>query len=670
MFKEFKARVKDQFTEMSQHELFVTDISKDEMWETYLKSFPESTNPIFHERTEHDCNCCKQFIRTVGNVVSVIDNKLVSIWDIKINSFYQVVSDAMSKLVREKPILNVFVHYENNVGTDMNRQLLTDGGILEFHHFHQNLPNKVVKHKDQIGPFQADKVSTKQVLQRGLEEISMETLETILELIAQNSIYRGNEFEASIQSFKLLKETYDKIKEKDNYCWCCVNLSPTFTRIRNTSIGTLLCDVSGGMELDEAIRLFESKVAPTNYKRPTAIITKSMIENAQNKVKELGIEDSLVRRHSVIGDISINNILFADRTSKKAMSAFDELKKSVSTNMKQLDKVDEVSIEDFISKILPKAENLELLLENRHTNNMVSLISPVHPEAPSIFKWGNNCSWSYNGEVTDSIKERVKKAGGKVDGDMRCSLSWFNTDDLDIHVEYPSVRNSSGYPQHIYFGHKNDPYNLCKLDVDMNAGRPLSRNAVENITWLDKSEIAEGEYHLYIHNYLSRETVDVGFNVEIEYDGIVHNFHYDKRVNGNVTVARWLFSRKDGIKFIEALPNTQPSKDLWNVPTGTFKKVSLMMHSPNYWDGRGVGNKHYFFILDSCKNGGSSRGFYNEFLKEELSEHRKVFEVLGSKMKVEPSDDQLSGIGFSSTQKNHVFCKVTGSFTRTIKINF
>ena len=37
---------------------------------------------------------------------------------------------------------------------------------------------------------------------------------------------------------------------------------------------------------------------------------------------------------------------------------------------------------------------------------------------------------------------------------------------------------------------------------------------------------------------------------------------------------------------------------------------------------------------------------------------------------VESSDDQVSGLGFSSTQRNSVIAKVEGSFTRTVKINF
>ena len=76
------------------------------------------------------------------------------------------------------------------------------------------------------------------------------------------------------------------------------------------------------------------------------------------------------------------------------------------------------------------------------------------------------------------------------------------------------------------------------------------------------------------------------------------------------------------------------------------------MHSPNHWDGNQDGNKHWFFILDGCKNDLPTRGIYNEFLRGDLTEHRKVFEVLGDKTKCPVVDEQLSGIGFSSTRND------------------
>ena len=58
-------------------------------------------------------------------------------------------------------------------------------------------------------------------------------------------------------------------------------------------IGTLLVDLASGVDLEAAVRSFESKVAPANYKRPTALITQSMIDSALEKLSELGLEDAV-----------------------------------------------------------------------------------------------------------------------------------------------------------------------------------------------------------------------------------------------------------------------------------------------------------------------------------------------------------------------------------------
>ena len=95
------------------------------------------------------------------------------------------------------------------------------------------------------------------------------------------------------------------------------------------------------------------------------------------------------------------------------------------------------------------------------------------------------------------------------------------------------------------------------------------------------------------------------------------------------------------------------------------------MFSPNFWDGqKGIGNKHYFFMLEGCTNTDTPRGFFNEFLNQDLMEHKRVFEVLGNKMSVKESDNQLSGLGFSSTKRDSIIVKVEGSFNRTLKVNF
>ena len=155
--------------------------------------------------------------------------------------------------------------------------------------------------------------------------------------------------------------------------------------------------------------------------------------------------------------------------------------------------------------------------------------------------------------------------------------------------------------------------------------------------------------------------------------GEIYSFEYNKDIKygDTVDVATINYHLDKGIEFIESLDSNISSREMWGIKTGNFVKVTSLMMSPNHWDGQlGRGNRHFFFITEGCKAETPPRGFFNEYLKDDLMKHKQVFEALGSKMRVEASDQQLSGLGFSSTQRNSVLVKVTGKTSRVLKINF
>ena len=663
-YHDFVVALQKQLTKMAKTGLFEVRADKDVVWNHYLDSFPAGTNNMFRERREYDCNCCKQFIRDVGRVVTFVDGKRVSIWDIKVPGYYQVVVDALSEMIHAAPIADEFLHFQAKIGTAQSNVMEGDQ-VVTYNHFHAVLPGAFVKPNADIASALSRSRSNVQVLERSLVEFTVDAAETIIELNAQGSLYRGNEQINSVKLFLELKAKYDALDDagKEAFVWTNGLKLGERGKFRNTAIGTLLEDLSGGMDIESAVKRWEVVMAPANYKRPTALVTEAMIKKAQEAVVSLGLVDSLPRRFAVLEDLTVNNVLFADRSTAKATDGFGDLLKSAKKPTKGPAKVEEISIAKFISDVLPTATGIEALIENRHTGNFVSLIAPVYPDAPNMLKWNNNFSWSYNGEVTDSIKERVKAAGGQVDGALRVSLAWHNADDLDLHMRTPGGA-------HVYFSNKQG--GGAKLDLDMNGMDKQDHvNPVENIIFANESQIQEGIYKVWVNQYSQRSKDRVGFTVQLAHGNTTLEFnHPQAHARGDVDVVTFRYTRKGGVEIIESMPHTKQSKDVWGVSTEQFQKVSVVMNSPNHWDGEATGNKHYFFMLDGAVQPGSTRGFYNEYLRNELVEHRKVFEHLAGKMKVPESTEQLSGLGFSDPVRNELIVKVTGAFTRTLKIIF
>lgn len=666
-FKLFQEAVSAQWATMQQHSMYRVAVEKDDLWNTYQAAFPEGTNPIFRERREHECNCCKQFIRAVGDCVAVINGKLTSVWDAKVSDpTYQIVALAMAKLVKGKAIVNPFLHYEPKAGTSRTFDEHMTGKAWD--HFAVNIKPQFVADKVAIPTKLNAERTARELFARGCATISDQAIEEVLDLIAQGSLYRGDEPRANVIEFRKLRDEWVKLDGPARllYEWSASKARGSVSGIRNTVIGTLLVALSEGEELEGAVKAFEAKVAPANYKRPSALVTPVMVAKAKAKIAELGLTSALERRYAIADDLTIENVLFVDRSLKIAGDVFDEITARVPVKLMSLDKVEDVSIAKFLADILPRAASIEVLFENRHAGNLVSLIAPVDATAGRLFKWGNNFSWSYHGEMADSIKERVKKAGGNVEGDLCCRLAWNNEDDLDFHMYEPD-----GYRIYFPVRRASSPSGGT-LDVDANGADGLRQDPVENIFYAKRVTMKDGIYKLIVNQYSKRSSNNIGFEVEIDYMGQVRSFGYDKsmRSGDSVTIAQFRHSSDKGMEIIESLPQSVSSKTIWGLPTQVFHRVDMAMLSPNYWDGQGVGNQHHFFMLHGCANDGTARGFYNEFLDSRLDTERKTLEMVGSKLKPAPAKTQLSGLGFSSTQRATLTCRVKGSFNRVINITF
>lgn len=682
-FIKFKEELQKRFAEISKDStrLFEVNVDKDELWNTYLDSFPAGTNKIFRERREHDCSCCRQFIKNIGNAVVIEDNEVHTIWEMNLgDNTYQPVCNALDSFVKSHMVADVYVSKFKKIGTDFNYEDM-NGKMHKWDHFFLELPDKFYDGSSRSeGDIKGGFRDTRNVFKRSLDEITMDSLDTVLELISSNTLYKGEEWKTALSEFRKYKKEYDRLhteKEKELYAWeKSVKAGIAIGRIRNHSVGTLLINISEEMDLDLAVKKYEQIVAPSNYKRPKAIFTKKMLEDAQRTITELGYMDSLQRRFANLDDITVNNILFSNKDSAKRIGGIDDIfgdmAKDVVVSPKRFSKVEEISAKDFVEKVLPTAKEVETFVENKHDKNFVSLIAPINPEAKTMFKWNNGMSWAYTGNITDSdMKQNVKSAGGNVDGVLRFSIQW-NEDgkdncDLDAHCKEPNGNE-------IYYGSNRKP-DISRLggQLDVDIIDPNGKVAVENITWADRNKMQPGTYRFFVNQYSG--SVRNGFRAEVEFNGEIFTFDYNKsmRSGENVQVAEVVLSSDGEFTIKEKLTgnSTISSREIWGINTNQFVPVSVICYSPNYFDEQeGIGHRHLFFMLKDCKNGEEPNGYYNEFLKNELVEHKRVFEALGAKCHVEDTEDQLSGIGFSMTKRADLVVKVKGATERIMKIKF
>lgn len=706
--KSFISKIQEQFALMAATGmLFVVNVSGRDVYNAYLNAFEDGTDPIFRDPSSstHNCNHCQNFIRRYGNVVAIdSDGNVITMFGAAgIDAPYAVVASALDAKLKAAKIKDVFFEtfaelqslpYEQckktngvfRLGIDKNHKRYTRAeaelyGVVKanevrtFDHINVDVPNAFVdtsgKSQEAIQAQYRDKYS---VFRRACEELNIDTLNLVRDLINQGSLLDGTAHLHAIEEMIGFMETYNQCKENgniDNWFWSITyNMDERVAKFKNTLMGVLCTELAEGKELNEACLAWNKRVDPANYHKASAPITDRQIKEAEKFVMENGYIESFQRRCAELRDISASEIKHISSSSEvKNVSIFDGVK-STSTRHKraQFDGVEEIPIEKFMSDILPTVDGVEVFLQNNHEGNLVTLTTPAVKDSKPIFKWDNNYSWNFNGNLAgkSQIKEAVKSHGGKVDGVLRFSMMWAEGDpsdnsDLDAWCQEPGGRKI-GYSQ------KRSGVTGGNLDVDITRPNGIdNQNVVENITWPELNRMPDGEYKFWVNPYAIRGSK--GFDAEIEVDGEVHQYTFPRRVTKNVPVASVI---KKGASFEvkHELESASVSKELWGLETNQFHKVNLVCLSPNHWGENAVGNKHYFFMMDGCKTTSKIRGFHNENLNSDLLTHRKVMEVLGATTMIEPSDEQLSGVGFNSTVRDEVIVKLLGSHQRVVKLKF
>ena len=700
-FKKFAVAVNAQFNFM-QDTLkenncgFFADLKDgNELWDFYLSCFPEGTNPIFRIREEYNCNTCRHFIRNLGHFVLITkDLKVITIWDCDIeDELFSNIAAKMSFFLNNIVKLNFSAPFfvkdtqQRTFGCETNFDTVNPD--LVFNHFWGTVNSSYRKPSLEINILKSELEGKFTVYKNGLEEIKVEALEIVKELLdsKDNILLRGASYKTQVDEFLADKIAYKTLTTEEKTLFVMSRLNNFHANLKNTLIGSLLIDLSKDTKKEEdteedidekierAVNAYNEKADPVNYKRTNCVVTQQQVDKTIALLKEKGLDKALYRRHCTQQDFSdlLSHTIFYKRKTQEN----DDLS-SLLTPLTKETKIDEsnfkpISLSEF-KKLLPKINNIELFMKNEYEPNLMSLTTCKDPDAPFLFKWNNPFAVSFNGNLagSSSIKERVKNAGGKVDGEVRFSLAWKNEDDLDIHVIEKITRPSmSTISNEIMYNNRKSPLTGGVLDIDANAHQ-IVENPVENITWDKISDLLPGTYEVFIINFRTRQKTDQGFFVEIAIMG--ETSLYFNPVNVNTPILT-LVKHSDNSFYIrdenKNLSKTTELKEklLWGVPTNRFVRVSALIETPSKWESKNT-EVDLLWLLDDCKNPEDVRTIFNEFIYPDLiKQYKKVFDALGEKLKVPYSDEQLSGLSFDHTSKKKLFVRTKGEISSPFAID-
>lgn len=686
-YKEFAQLVSNKAEKISNEmKVFQVDATKKKIKSIFVNAFPEDT------RQGYNCTACKSWVYKVGTMVGIDnDANLHTVWDVYIpeDSYYHQVAKVMREHIKSLEIREVYIKsIEDFDGFTIGSApdvVNWHGNITPFNHFKSKLNYNI---------FVADKGDKKSnyegrhsSVKNGLEEMSLKAIRTVKDLATSNQLHRGDSFMHIIDYLEDVlekHESYDEDKQK-RHCWLLATESASdkgwFSD--NTSIVQLLRDLGRGVNKNRALELYKNIVSNSTYMMPTTGYNQSDGEKAINTIETLGLSHSMQRRHLDPLEIPVDDIYWKRLPEVKVSSIESLILSGVKKDYTPDKHAEEITIEDFISDVVPSANDLEMFVAASHEGNLMNMTTAVNENAPHMFLWDNPVSWSFMGDVAGAVKTRAKSYGASVDGnELVCTLAWGSRNDLDLTV---IEKMPSGEKYNINYQRGDDYSNLFKgikasrvspftkgeLDLDMNGVDKNSDTPAENIFWKEILTIPEGTiFDVFVHNYGSAKEMG-GFTLVITngYDVTTLNVSHAIRGDEKIKMVQMM---KKGNKIIVSDPNGNPlkhgkGKTTWGINLNTWQKVDIVTTTPNYWGENNTGQKHWCFISNNLKNPNPVRGFYNENLNGELKKHRKVFDSLGDKTRAEYSNTQTSGLGFSHTQRDSVNIKIDG---KQYKIKF
>lgn len=422
-YEEFEQSITNNFNTLVDKDTYLFTTDAENLWETYLNNLPEEG------RQHYNCNCCRHFIQRYGNLVVVTEEGTLEsvLWSKEVPSFFKESAKELRKVVNKARITGVFISYIRTLGTSQT-------GI--WSHLHVTLPKEKVNNSRLLNANQvmSEKLEDYRMINRALQEYSLENVNQALTLLQSESLYRSDKCLGVAKWFKGLHDdrlNSNNSRIKENITWVYVASAPTgFCHIKSSMIGTLLDDIASGMKFDSVSKRFSEKMNPLQYQRPQAAPTVGNIAQAEKIVEKLGIQKSLVRRFARVEELEK---IWTPKEKKEQVKNEGVFSHLVAKGKKESTQMDMPPItmtwRKFSETVLPFAENIEFLVKSGR-DNYSAILTTSHEDAPPILQWDseekrNPFSWYVYSGGSDYSKWNLSTGYCKVTGVSYQPSMWY-----------------------------------------------------------------------------------------------------------------------------------------------------------------------------------------------------------------------------------------------------
>lgn len=354
--------------------LFITNT--DDLYDIFLMGLPEEA------RQHYNCRACRDFVNRYGGLVTIDEFgvKHPIMWLKHIPDFFNTACTNVRLAIAASKVTGVFITSEKRLG-------MPKTGM--WHHMAVYIPKSMI-HNPRLftaGQKMAEKKEDFKMLMNACTKYKTETVETAVNLLRTNSLYRSEKILGIAEWFLNLKQ-HKGHHNFTNIVWKYVATAPAgFCHISSSMIGTLLDDIEAGMDFESVKRRFDEKMNPTKYQRPKAAPTAQNVARAEEIVAKLGIANSLKRRYAHLDELQKMWVPKVEY-NKPPYGVFGSVKTKERVNKPKPIVADcgVMTWDKFQRTVLPNAKKIELMV-NYGPDNYAALVTAVDPEAPPIIKW-------------------------------------------------------------------------------------------------------------------------------------------------------------------------------------------------------------------------------------------------------------------------------------------